>query len=95
MEWEYIDAHVITWLYGSISRNLLLSIIFKADTAQKVWDALQDLFQDNKNTRALYLEDQFTHVKLSQFAYVNAYCLYLKSLVDQLDNVGAPYRTNV
>ena len=88
-EWEYVDAHVLTWLYGSISRTLL-SIISKADTAQKAWDALQDLFQDKKKTRAVYLEDQFTHVELSQFADVNAYCLHLKSLADQLDNVGAP-----
>lgn len=73
-EWEYVNAHVLMWLYVSISRTLLLSIISKADTAQKAWDALQDLFQDNKNTRVLYLDDQFTHVQLSQFAYVNAYC---------------------
>lgn len=84
------EEWVLTWIYGSISRTLLLSVIIKADTAQKAWDALQDLFQDDKKTTALYLEDQFTHVELSQFADVSAYCLHSKSLADQLDNVGAP-----
>lgn len=76
------------WIYGSISRDLLLSIISKADTAQKAWDNLRDIFQDNKTTPALYLEEQFTHIDLANFVDMNAYCLHLKNLADQLDNVG-------
>ncbi|XP_062088546.1 uncharacterized protein LOC133795113 [Humulus lupulus] len=57
---------------------------------QKAWQCVADLFQDNKNTRAVYLETQFTNTSLADFSSTSAYCNQLKSLADQLSNVGAP-----
>ncbi|GAU46841.1 hypothetical protein TSUD_83480 [Trifolium subterraneum] len=45
---------------------------------------------DNKNSRAMYLNKEFTNTNLADFSTANAYCNRLKSLADQLVNVGAP-----
>lgn len=56
--------------------------------AQQLWDRLSEILQDNKATRAVYLEEQFTSTRLDAFASVTEYCACLKNLVDQLTNVG-------
>ncbi|GKB72181.1 retrovirus-related pol polyprotein from transposon TNT 1-94, partial [Tanacetum coccineum] len=52
--------------------------------------ALKDIFQHNKNSRAVYLEQQFFNTQLDDFPNVSAYCQEHKMLADQLSNVGAP-----
>jgi len=59
------------------------------DSAENAWQHVVDLFQDNKNYRAVYLETQFTNTSLADFSMASAYCNRLKSLADQLSNVGA------
>ncbi|XP_023754449.1 uncharacterized protein LOC111902871 [Lactuca sativa] len=59
-------------------------------TAQELWDRLSEIFQDNKATCAVYLEEQFTSTRLDAFANVTRYCARLKNLADQLTNVGNP-----
>ncbi|KAL2940924.1 Retrovirus-related Pol polyprotein from transposon TNT 1-94, partial [Bienertia sinuspersici] len=51
------------------------------------WDHLKAIFQDNKHTRAVYLENQFSSLHLSNFPDCSSYCQRLKSLKDQLANV--------
>lgn len=48
---------------------------------------LQNIFQDNKNQRAVYFENQLTS---DNFPNVSSYCQELKMIADQLANVGAP-----
>jgi hypothetical protein len=89
-EWDDVDATVLTWIYSTISLDLLHTIIAPDQSAMDAWNRLPDIFQDKKNTRVVYLEDQFTHTELAHFPNVSAYCLKLKSLADQLANVGSP-----
>ncbi|KAL7613428.1 hypothetical protein Lser_V15G05215 [Lactuca serriola] len=56
--------------------------------AQQLWNRLSEILQDNKATRAVYLEEQFTSTRLDAFASVTEYCACLKNLADQLTNVG-------
>ncbi|GKE83426.1 hypothetical protein Tco_1557168 [Tanacetum coccineum] len=49
---------------------------------------------DAINSRAVYLEYQFTNTRLDNFSSVSAYCEELKMLSDQLTNVGAPVSNN-
>ncbi|XP_071689281.1 uncharacterized protein [Rutidosis leptorrhynchoides] len=46
------------------------------------------MFQDNKNTRALYLQRQFSTIRFDDFSNCAACCQQIKVLVDQLRNVG-------
>ncbi|CAJ2671083.1 unnamed protein product [Trifolium pratense] len=87
--WKRLDAIVLQWIYGTISTDLLHTIIERDSTAQLAWDRLFDIFFDNKNSRALYLEQEFSRVSMEQFSDAASYCQHIKSLSDQLSNVGA------
>ena len=88
-EWDYVDDHVLTWIYGTISRDLMHTVISPGDTAQTTWVKIGDVFQDNKATWAIYLKDQFSHADMAKFTDVISYCLHLKNLADQLANVDS------
>ncbi|CAH9071854.1 unnamed protein product [Cuscuta epithymum] len=53
------------------------------------WNRLENIFHDNKNSRAVYLEDQFSHTRLENFPSVFAYCQELRTIATQLANVDA------
>jgi len=88
--WACLHDVVLQWIYGTISDDLLHTIIERDSTAQNAWNKLFNIFYDNKNSRALYLEQEFSNVHMEQFPYASTYCQHLKSLSDQLSNVGAP-----
>ncbi|KAG5241212.1 Retrovirus-related polyprotein from transposon [Salix suchowensis] len=88
--WSRVDAIVLQWIYGTISDDLLNTILERDSTAALAWERLKDIFSDNKNSRALYLEQEFSKVQMEDFSDASSYCQHLKSLSDQLSNVGAP-----
>ena len=88
--WNRLDAVVLQWIYGTISEDLMLTILEPDSTAQQAWERLRDIFQDNKHSRAVYLENQFSNTHLENFKNVSAYCQLLKLLSDQLAGVGSP-----
>ncbi|KAJ0804261.1 putative RNA-directed DNA polymerase [Helianthus annuus] len=93
-DWERLDAIVLQWIYSTISNDLLHTIINKTATASDAWKAIEDLFQDNKNSRAIHLMHKFSNTRLDGFPNVSAYCQELKVLADQLANVNAPVDDN-
>ncbi|XP_022017731.1 uncharacterized protein LOC110917496 [Helianthus annuus] len=54
--WERLDAIVLQWMYGTISTDLLKTVIKTRITAYDAWKAIKSLFQDNKATHALFLK---------------------------------------
>ncbi|KAK9114266.1 hypothetical protein Syun_021063 [Stephania yunnanensis] len=86
--WERLDDIVRQWIYGTISNDLLNTIIDQEDTAAEAWNRLSHLFQDNKSARALALDAKFTNTKLVDFPNVKASCTRLEVLADNLANVG-------
>ncbi|XP_074327142.1 uncharacterized protein LOC141665058 [Apium graveolens] len=88
--WDRLDAIVLQWIYGTISTDLLHTILEPSSTAQQACDRLRDVFQDNRNSRALYLGNQFSSTFLQDFPNCSAYCEKLKVLADQLANIGSP-----
>ncbi|KAK4727238.1 hypothetical protein R3W88_032155 [Solanum pinnatisectum] len=92
--WSTFDATVLQWLYATISHDLLHTILEPDTTMMEAWNHLRDLFQDNKHSRAVTLEYDFTYVDMADFSNVSAYCQHLKSLADQLKNVGSPVANN-
>ncbi|XP_056685506.1 uncharacterized protein [Spinacia oleracea] len=88
--WSTLDATVLQWIYSTISTDLLQTIIEPDSTAMEAWGRLRDIFQDNKNSRAVTLEQKFSHTSMEDFPNASAYCQRLKELADQLKNVGAP-----
>ena len=90
--WLILDATVLQWIYATISHDLLHTILEPDTTAMEAWNRLCDIFQDNKHFRAVTLEYDFTHTTMEAFSSVSAYCQHLKSLPDQLKNIG--FRVN-
>ncbi|KAI3714849.1 hypothetical protein L6452_21809 [Arctium lappa] len=88
--WERLDAIVLQWIYGTNSTGLLKTVIKKSTTAYDAWKAIENLFQDNKATRALFLKQKFANTRLEKFSSMHAYCQEIKVLADQLNNVDAP-----
>ncbi|XP_023749503.1 uncharacterized protein LOC111897783 [Lactuca sativa] len=88
--WNRLDAIVIQWIYSTISNDLLQTILKPKASAAQAWAALESVFQDNQNERALYLEHKLVTIKLVNFSNCFAYYQTLKMISDQLSNVGAP-----
>ncbi|XP_062086327.1 uncharacterized protein LOC133792435 [Humulus lupulus] len=72
--WKKIDDIVTQWIYSTVSLDILNTIIAPDDEAKDAWNRVVDLFQDNKNTRVVHLETQFTNTHLRDFPNVAAYC---------------------
>jgi len=93
-QWERLDAIVKQWICSTISTNLLHTIITSGATAQETWDRLADIFQDNKHSRTVFLEQEFARIHMDQYPTVSAYCQHLKMLADKLANVGSSVSDN-
>ncbi|XP_076924042.1 uncharacterized protein LOC143586365 [Bidens hawaiensis] len=89
-DWERIDSIVLQWIYGTISTDLLNTIMKKDTTVAAAWSALEDIFQDNKVIRAIHLNNKLSNTRIDNFPNASAYCQELKVLADQLANVDAP-----
>ncbi|CAH9071643.1 unnamed protein product [Cuscuta epithymum] len=60
--WTRLDTVVLQWIYGTISHDLLHTIIEPDAMAQEAWDRLTDIFLDNKHSRAVHLENLFSNI---------------------------------
>ncbi|XP_021771082.1 uncharacterized protein LOC110735181 [Chenopodium quinoa] len=80
--WSTLDAMVISWIYSTISRDLLQTIIEPDATAMEAWDRLHDIFQDNQHSRVVALEHEFSSTAMEDFPNALAYCQRIKSLAD-------------
>lgn len=87
--WACLGVIVLQCIYGIISDDLLHTIIEHDSTAKNVWNRLFNIFYDIKNSRALYLEQEFSNVQMEQFPDASTYCQHIKSLSDHISNVVA------
>nr|XP_051201838.1 uncharacterized protein LOC127315384 [Lolium perenne] len=88
-EWLRLDFTVRSWLYGSISNDILDTIMGPNQTAYVAYTLIRNLFLDNQLTRAVYLEAEFRALAQGDRT-IAAYCHRLKSLSDALRDVGQP-----
>ncbi|XP_074277246.1 uncharacterized protein LOC141600888 [Silene latifolia] len=88
-EWCEIDAHVLQWIYGTMSDDLLPRVLEDESTAYEAWLRVQNIFLSNKGARAAALENEFNNLKLANMPSLDAYCQRLRDLAGQLKDVGA------
>ncbi|XP_073357472.1 uncharacterized protein [Aegilops tauschii subsp. strangulata] len=88
-DWTREDYIVRSWLYGSISDEILDIIMAEDQTAQEAWTLISNLFLDYQLTRAVYLEAEFRGLAQGDLS-ITAYCHRLKALSDALSDVGTP-----
>ncbi|GKB91929.1 ribonuclease H-like domain-containing protein [Tanacetum coccineum] len=53
-----------------------------------LWDHLQGLFQDNKDARAINLNNELRSITIGKMS-INEYCPKIKSMADRLKNLGS------
>ncbi|XP_057451801.1 uncharacterized protein LOC130743572 [Lotus japonicus] len=88
--WATLDSTVKQWIYSTISFDLLATVMEKGSTAMATWNRIASMFEDNQNSRAVALDQDFISTRMEDFPNVSAYCQRLKHISDQLRNVGAP-----
>ncbi|XP_022032547.1 uncharacterized protein LOC110933643 [Helianthus annuus] len=88
--WERLDSIVLQWIYSTISTDLLHTVLKPDTTAYDAWTTIANIFQDNKATRTIDLNNKFANTHLDQFPNMSAYCQALKVIFDQLTNLGSP-----
>ncbi|KAG7620191.1 hypothetical protein ISN44_As04g012080 [Arabidopsis suecica] len=87
--WKQLDNTVKMWIYGTISESLLNSVLKSQCSARELWLMLENLFLDNKEARAIQLENELRNLRIGDRS-VHDYCQKLKSLSDTLANVDSP-----
>ena len=87
--WHQLDNTVKMWIYGTISESLLNSVLKTQSSARELWLTLENLFRDNKEARAIQLENELRNLVIGDMS-VHEYCQKLKSISDMLTNVDSP-----
>ncbi|KAJ0851360.1 putative RNA-directed DNA polymerase [Helianthus annuus] len=87
--WERIDAIVLQWIYGTITQDLLHTIMKNDTTAYTAWTTLRNIFLDNQESRTIDLQNKFANTRLDQFPNMSAYCQAMKLMFDQLTSLGS------
>ncbi|XP_021992129.1 uncharacterized protein LOC110888943 [Helianthus annuus] len=78
--WKQLDAVVLQWIYATISTPLLHTILQPGQTAHEAWLAVESEFNDNKNTRTIFLGQEFANLCLENFSSMAEYCQYAKHI---------------
>ncbi|XP_052146334.1 uncharacterized protein LOC127765463 [Oryza glaberrima] len=87
--WAQTDCCVRGWLFGSVS-DAILNVVMEPDqTARDLWLAIDDLFQANKEPRAIYLSHEFHSMTQGDMPIAD-YCQKVKTAADALCDVGHP-----
>ncbi|XP_039818400.1 uncharacterized protein LOC120680884 [Panicum virgatum] len=87
--WLQIDASIISWLYATISTDVLQAIIKPRDSAYGAWTSIKEEFLGNAHHRATQAHQEF-HSHAQGDLSVSEYCSQLKRLADTLRDVGEP-----
>ncbi|KAJ9535086.1 hypothetical protein OSB04_un001838 [Centaurea solstitialis] len=88
-EWCKVDSIVKQWIYGTISQTLLQTILKNDSTARDVWQAIENLFRDNKEAKALELDNELRNIVIGD-STIMEYCSRIKGISDLLTNIGSP-----
>ncbi|XP_074283958.1 uncharacterized protein LOC141608512 [Silene latifolia] len=87
--WVKIDAHVLQWIYGTLSDELLPRVLEDESIAREAWLRVENIFNNNKGARAAALEAEFNALRLANLPSLEAYCQRLRELAGMLKDVDA------
>ncbi|GJS42738.1 hybrid signal transduction histidine kinase M [Tanacetum coccineum] len=86
-EWCQLDDLIKMWILSSLCDSLQEQVVTTPGNAKALWDHLKDLFHDNKDARALNLDNELRSIKIGKMT-VNEYCTKIRSIADRLKNLG-------
>ncbi|RZC86618.1 hypothetical protein C5167_029969 [Papaver somniferum] len=85
-----LDALCRQWMFSTMAKDLMLTVLKSGKTAKELWNHLKKLFQDNKGNRAATLERKFVNLKFINCTSIDDYYDKLKSLSDRLLDLDFP-----
>lgn len=88
--WLCMECLVLSWLYNSISPELLeLVRERRGTTARSAWHGIEQQFLGNCETWDLHLDAEFRNFSQGNLS-VDNYCRKMKAITDALDGLGEP-----
>ena len=66
--WKEHDGFVKMWIYGTITNSLVETILTPKSTACDLWIALENMFCDNKENRAIQLENELRTITIGDLS---------------------------
>ena len=87
LTWSQPDACVRRWIYGCVDDTVLDLAMEPDQTAHSLFVEIDNLFQANKESRAVILEQEF-HNLLQGDLSIDAYAQHMKQTADALREVG-------
>ncbi|KAL4561753.1 hypothetical protein LXL04_033927 [Taraxacum kok-saghyz] len=88
-DWHALDSVVKAWIYATLTPSLLNNILQTGSTSHMVWLKLENLFRDNKDTRAIELKDELRSITLGDQSIAH-YCERITTLSNLLANIEHP-----
>ncbi|GJU98116.1 hybrid signal transduction histidine kinase M [Tanacetum coccineum] len=86
-DWAQLDDLIKMWILSSLCDSLQEQVVTTPGNAKKLWDRLKELFHDNKDNRAINLDNKLRSFKIGSLT-VNEYCTQIRSMADRLTNLG-------
>ncbi|GKB39894.1 hybrid signal transduction histidine kinase M, partial [Tanacetum coccineum] len=74
------------WILGSLCDSLQEQVVTTPGNAKALWDHLKDLFHDNKDARAITLDNELRSIKIGKMT-VNEYCTKIQVMANRLKNL--------
>jgi hypothetical protein len=75
------------WLYTTVTPELRAMVSSPTTTARDIWNSLENIFCNNTLTHAINLTNGL-HVERQGDLSIASYCARLKSISDQLRDIG-------
>lgn len=87
--WRQKDCTVLTWIYNTVSSDLLQSLMLHQFSARGAWRFLEGEFLGRSDSRALLLETQFRNLRQGSMS-ITDYCHRLESMATSIGEFGDP-----
>ena len=85
--WRRMDVVVRSWLFGTLTAELMETIRVRDDTACITWLRIEQQFRGNREPRALRLDAEF-HLCEQGDLSITDYCRKMKGMADDLGDLG-------
>ncbi|GJZ86934.1 ribonuclease H-like domain-containing protein [Tanacetum coccineum] len=89
-DWCQLDDLIKMWILGSLCDSLQEQVVTTPGNAKALWDHLKDLFHDNKDARAITLDNELRSIKIGKMT-VNEYCTKIQSMENRLKNLDCQF----
>ncbi|GKF66781.1 hypothetical protein Tco_0193298, partial [Tanacetum coccineum] len=93
LEWCQLDDLIKMWILGSLCDSLQEQVLTTPGNAKALWGHLKNLFHDNKDAKAINLDNELCSIKIGKMI-VNEYCTYFRSMANRLKNLDCQVSVN-